>query len=236
MTATEPANPDGPGCALAGAPALTRRQVFDLLAPNVGRLVAGMVRRAPHLAPDREDMEQEGLLILWNIVGRYDASRSNPRTFGLKRIRFQLIDWLRARRGSHGIPDRVVIRRLAAGQFSPSCLSYHGDGADRRAPASRTEHKEAGGRGVSFAASMGRRDAEVTDSPRDEFLAAVRRTGADLGSEELSALADYYVSGRTMKDIGRGYGVSESRMSQLISRAVSAIREQMRATGRTTIV
>lgn len=212
-----------------GRPQMTRREVFDAVEPYIAGLVRRMVARAPHLRPDEDDLAQEARVILWHIAADYDPARSSPRTYALSLVRLRLIDKLRSRRRDSGISDRAAITRAAAGKAVPVCLSYD-------ATISPTaEHHEAGGLPMRMLAGFGKRDAEVTDGPRAEFVAVLRRTGAMLVAEERAALADYFAEGRSMKEIGDRRGVNESMASRIINRALGIIREQLAADGRTCL-
>jgi len=76
------------------------------------------------------------------------------------------------------------------------------------------------------------RDGERTPSARveeDELRAAVRSGIGDLSDRERFVLALYYDEGLTLAEIGDVLGVTESRVSQIHTRAVLALRARLRS-------
>jgi len=75
------------------------------------------------------------------------------------------------------------------------------------------------------------RDGERTPSAgveEDELRAAVRAGIGDLSDRERFVLALYYDEGLTLAEIGDVLGVTESRVSQIHTRAVLALRARLR--------
>ena len=76
------------------------------------------------------------------------------------------------------------------------------------------------------------RDGERTPSAgveEDELRAAVRSGIGDLSDRERFVLALYYDEGLTLAEIGDVLGVTESRVSQIHTRAVLALRARLRS-------
>lgn len=72
------------------------------------------------------------------------------------------------------------------------------------------------------------RDADVEERLSREVEAGrLRRELEQLPERERRILREYDLEGRTLREIGEGLGVSESRVSQIRTRALGRLREQM---------
>jgi RNA polymerase sigma factor for flagellar operon FliA len=206
---------------------------LDLVRHVVGRL-------AVHFPPgiDSENLVSAGVLGLVEAAHHFDPARGAAfRTFAYQRVRGSILDELRRNcpLPQHVLERVAVVRRAMAALPPPVSL-------ERLAAAARLSPDETAdalaamrfGRMVAGEVDLdGRPDphAEEPDWPlrqlelRQKLAQEVER----LPEQQRVVLMAYYNEGLRLKEIGALMGLSESRVSRLMSAALLALRERLRA-------
>lgn len=209
-------------------PQMTRREVFDAVAPSVVRLVERMVNRHPsQLASLRDDMIQVGHIELWRIAPDYEPARGQPSTFAMTRVKGAVIDWLRERRNMVGMRARLEMKRVKAGRAVTKCVRIEGMGS-RFASNSDARYGASTGGANNNPADPPVYDPEHADDPAAEIVSVLRTVGPWLTPSDRALLAEY-ATGATLREMADARGVSESLVYQQFTRAVGMVREEMDA-------
>lgn len=227
-----------------------RRQLADIYYPlvkHVARsLSTGLSRRA-----ELDDLEGYGAEGLLDAIDRYDPGRGiRFPTFAAHRIRGAIIDGLR---GTDWAPRSVRRRERDITQNHAWLSATHG-----RAP---TEDEEAAALGISVTALRARKQqiasarvtfmedhqngaepasaglaGDGTDEPlavylTNEMSEAVRAALLRLDERERVVVTLSFDGGLTLAEIGQTLGVTESRVCQIRTRALSRLRAYFRSQG-----
>lgn len=223
------------------------RPVRDRLLVHYGPLVRAVAHRVAAGLPshvDVDDLVQSGVFGLVDAVERFDPERC-PRfeTYAAQRIRGAVLDDLRAQdwvprtvRGRARELDRA--RENLAGRLGRTATA----GELAAALGVPLRDLRATGRGallVSVEAldeAGGLSEVLADESAADPVAVVQERETVRQLSAAVSQLTDrdrevirlYYVENRTLAEIGRILGVTESRVCQLHSRLVSRLRGRLR--------
>ena len=216
-----------------------RDQLILQFSPLV-KFVAGRIRSGLPAGVDQNDLVSDGVIGLMDAIDKFDPDRGLQfQTYAVSRIRGAIVDGLRAadwvpRSVREKIRDitaaqtrlehklgRVPTDREVAGELSISVREL-------RKMYSDTSYTSV----VSFEATGPSDDNEpqaTTDLPGSDddlpegFLSAVR----ELPERDQIVVALYYWDRLTLAEIGQVLGVSESRISQLHSRATMTLRRKL---------
>ena len=151
---------------------------------------------------DWHDLYQDGSMALLDCIQRYDKGRGVKfYAFSSRRINGAFADGLR---------NMDWVPRLARTRKEPTVLMQqvkplYNDNNDEKPE-------------LSHPATCDRNAAEW----RDE----VRRALRGLRKDERLAMILYFLDGRTMNEVGESLGLSESRVSQIISRTIAFLRNR----------
>ena len=216
-------------------PALRNRLVVQY-SPLV-KYVAGRMRsRLPH-SVDQDDLVSDGVLGLMDAIERFDPSRGlSFQTFAVPRIRGAIIDGLR----SMDFVPRSVRDKVRIVQQATVALEERLG----RIPEDEEIAREVGVpvqqvRDLTKQASSNHAnldDFELADElasaaddsvERGDVSASLRRVIAELNERDQVVIALYYFEGLTLADIGKVLGVTESRISQVHSRATNTLRAKL---------
>jgi len=202
------------------------------------KFVAGRVRSGLPSSVDQNDLVSDGVLGLMDAIDKFDLERGLQfQTYAVTRIRGAIVDGLRS---SDWVPRSVreKIRDIDAAQarLEVSLGRAPGDAEvaaelgmtvkELRKVYTQTAHTSV----VSFETVLDEEaPRETVDLPGAEddlpagFLAAVR----ELAERDQIVVALYYWERLTLAEIGQVLGVTESRVSQLHSRATLALRRKL---------
>ncbi len=207
-----------------------------------GRLAAGLPRTV-----DTGDLVSAGVFGLMNAIDRFDPNNGNTfETYAIPRIRGAILDGLRAldwvprsvRSRSRSVQDAIAtlehelgrtptdeeiaaelkisveelekwLADIAAGSVGP--LDHV---AMDNAPADNDAHLQPG---------RAMEEGELRDAMRAEI--------SRLPEREQAILILYYEDGLTLSEIGEALGVTESRISQIHTKAVLQLRSRLSAAG-----
>ncbi len=223
---------------LTSNPLQERNELITLHLGMALKMARKMARRLPS-SVSRDDVESAALLGLTEAATRYDTSRQEPfMAFAAKRVRGAILDHLRkndilsrrARQGARRVAEAV---RALEAEFG-------------RAPTDAEIAASMGMTEMAFNRAFANvREASVIhlDDLRGE-LPDGGRGGADVGEtqrrktalmtalevldeRELMVLACYYREGLTLREIGTILGVTESRVCQLHTQALSMLRAKL---------
>jgi RNA polymerase sigma factor FliA len=220
--ATEPTETVGAGAAKPRGLQGDLNEVLGLVAPSVRRWAARLARRLPGgvgaTAVVSDDLFAAGMAAAFDIYRRpdVDAEREEFPYYLRLRVRGAMMDHLRRR--------DVVPRRSRSGRaagWGPA----GGDPAST--PTSVVSLEEIAVGKDSLAMSL------AQESPLEQAEAAANRARllravAGLPDRERLIITMHYLEGVRFKEIGSLLGVSEPRISQLHSRAMDSLREQLR--------
>ena len=218
-------------------PALRNRLVVQY-SPLV-KYVAGRMRSRLPQSVDQDDLVSDGVLGLMDAIERFDPGRGlSFQTFAVPRIRGAIIDGLRA---MDFVPRSVRDKVRIVAQATAALEERLG-----RPPEDTEIAREIGVpvqqvRDLTRQASSNHAnldDFELADelaSAADESLeagdvsASLRRVVGELNERDQVVIALYYFEGLTLAEIGRVLGVTESRISQVHSRATATLRTKLLA-------
>ncbi len=167
-----------------------------------------------------DDLIQEGLIGAVEAARTFDASRGLKfTTYARLRVHGQMCDHLRAinfvsrnERQRAAEEGREVVRVVS--------LNY-----GMRSGGGEDGNQASSGDGGRWVLDPSHHDHEPSDGAEAEFAAWVRREFPGRASpDQIRVLAEYYVRGKRLTEIGREMGVSESRASQLLTGAMSALK------------
>lgn len=216
----------------------TRDRLMLHYAPLV-KFVAGRLRSGLPASVDQADLVSDGVIGLMDAIDKFDLSRGLKfQTYAVPRIRGAIVDGLRA---SDWVPRlvREKSRDMSAAQVT----------LERRLGRPPTDPEMAAELGVSVRQlrTMYAETAYTTvtslDIPRhsedaDASLADNLAAGDDVPEGLMRALGElpvrdqvvialYYWEGLTLAEIGQVLQVTESRVSQLRSRAAATLRDKL---------
>ncbi len=184
-------------------PAAELEKGVDVYLPLVRSVVRQLARRLPANVP-REDLLAAG------VFGLVDSLRRNGGDGGAAfewyartRIRGAIFDELRAQ-------DWLSRRARASGDVAACFVSFEDVAND-------DEHGLAGA------------DDPAQALESCHLLRTLARALEQLPDRERRVVARYYFEGARLKDIGTELGVSEPRISQILSRAIARLREILRS-------
>ena len=178
------------------------------------------------------DLIEDGVFGLIAAAQRYDPARgvSFP-LYAKHRIRGAIVDGLR--RMDHLSRDSRSKAKKSEQERDPSS-------ADWRA---RTAMHDALGNEVAFAGGSSGGAREPVAGPgwqpdvtagHEELLATLRTAISMLPARYGEIVALYHWRGLTMREIGRSYGINESRVSQIHKRALQIMAASLRSKGITS--
>jgi RNA polymerase sigma factor for flagellar operon FliA len=206
----------------------------------VGIVLQRLLPRLPS-SVEADDLHSAGVMGLIDAAHKFDESRSiRFRTYAELRVRGAMLDYLRslswAPRGLHRRQREVESAR---------------DAVEQRTHRSATISEIAGELGISdeecnrLMAQISRlrfgddesgeeriHASRLSDDPhfrleRKELIGLIWQAARSLPERLQLALRLYYVEEMTMKEVGAALDVNEARVSQLLSKAVMLLREEM---------
>jgi RNA polymerase sigma factor for flagellar operon FliA len=205
----------------------------------IGKMRAGHLRLA---SMDFEDLVGFGTIGLIQAIDRYDASKGVPFTgFAIARIRGEVLDAMRAvdpvgrttRRAAKQIDLTIDTLASELGREPTSVEVQEASGIRGARYWSARATAEIGV--VSLDNSAGE-DTSWSDRISDgsepvsaaiekrELVEALATAVADLPDREKTILSLYYVEGLKIPEIARVFELSQTRVSQLMSRAYGRLR------------
>lgn len=204
------------------------------------RLARKIARRVP-LVVRRDDLESAALLGLTEAANRYDPTRGEPFVaYAAKRVRGAVLDELRkndilTRRGREGARRLADASRAVEAQVgrpaTPQEIATHlgiklEEVEEARARLQPTLVPLDENRDIPKNSVFAAPDEQVAEKERKAAVMVALKT---LGERDLQILSMYFQDGLTLKEIGQIMGVSESRVSQLRSRALGRLRRAVNA-------
>lgn len=225
----------------------TREECLTRYLPLVRYVVERVASGLPHYV-DHEDLHSAGVLGLLNAYDKFDAKKGNKfETYAVWRIKGAVLDQLRsldwasrstrrlgreadacARRLDQKLGRTATDREIARAMKLP-LLEYH-----------RLMDRVRGSVLLSLDETRENEDgdalglAEVLEDPRaqealghleeEETKGLLRATLNRLPEQERLVIALYYYEQMTLREIGEALGISESRVSQVHTRAVDRLR------------
>lgn len=215
-----------------------RNRLVMQYAPLV-KYVAGRVRSGLPQTVDTNDLISEGVFGLIDAIEKFDLNRGLEfQTYAVPRIKGAMIDALRA---ADWVP-RSVRDKVRAIERAHLALQGRLD----RMPSEEEVAAELGISAadlrdlyakVSFTSISATEELVVVDSAPapgdaledDAVRAVLLRHVRQLRERDQIIVALYYYEGFTLAEVGRVLGVTESRVSQLHTRAVLALRTLIRS-------
>jgi len=168
----------------------------------------------------KDDLIQEGLMGAMKAARAFDASRGLKfTTYARVRVYGAMADYLRA---ADFLPRGERRRAEADGREAVRVVSLN---YGMRSGGGEDGNQASSGDGGRWVLDPAHHDPEPSDGAEAEFAAWVRREFPGRASpDQIRVLAEYYVRGKRLTEIGREMGVGESRASQLLTGAMSALK------------
>ena len=218
-------------------PALRNRLVMQY-APLV-KYVAGRMRTRLPESVDQDDLVSDGVLGLMDAIERFDPGRGLAfQTFAVPRIRGSIIDGMRA---MDFVPRSVRDKLRAIASAQVALEERLGRIPDDAEVAQETRLTLNAVRDLTKQASSNHANLDDLDLADELSTSAEAATEAGAANASLMRVVDelaerdqvvialYYFEGLTLAEIGRVLGVSESRVSQVHSRATSVMKSKLLA-------
>jgi RNA polymerase sigma factor for flagellar operon FliA len=229
---------------------LDRRSEVQRYAPMVRRLAAQMIARLPANV-EMDDLVQAGMIGLMDALSRYEAGHGAQfETFAMQRVRGAMIDELRSgdwlprsvRRNQRSIDSatHAVEQRLQrpateaeiAAELGVTLAAYQQMLGD--AHGGQLLYLDEMGGSEAEDGFLERHVAAADGDPLktlgdDRFRAALVAAIEALPEREKQVMSMYYEHDMNLKEIGAVLGVTESRVCQLHSQAVSRLRTRLKA-------
>lgn len=225
---------------LRADPALRDRLVLQY-SPLV-KFVAGRIRTRLPASVEAADLVSEGVIGLMDAIEKFEPSRDLQfQTYAVPRIRGAIIDSLRAadwvprgvRAKAREVEAAQETLRARLGRFPEDTELAAELGVSPRAL--RELYSTISNTGVASLEELGAQDDlvqgvcdEVDGELREALAPAVRA----LPERDQVVVALYYYEGLTLSEIGQVLEVTESRVSQLHTRATLALRASLVGGGR----
>jgi RNA polymerase sigma factor FliA len=223
-----------------GDPELRNRLVVQH-APLV-KYVVGRVRSGLPQNVDANDLVSEGVVGLIDAIDKFDPSRGLQfQTYAVARIRGAIIDSLRA---SDWVPRSVRAKLKEIERAQTALESSLGRSPDDEEiafelgiPLAELQeiYSKAAYTSVASLDEIGM-DAEdvgpstpALDEADDDMKQVLVQVVRQLPERDQVIIALYYYEGLTLAEIGQVLGVSESRVSQLHTRAALTLRSKLQA-------
>lgn len=213
------------------------------------KCIARSIAEALPTSVEIDDLVSAGTVGLIRAIDEYDPSRgAKIETYARHRIRGAIIDELR-KHDVFSYPIRQKLKQIenAITQLEIELKRYPSETeiaektglaveeiGDLLALASRLdlysldEIIEDGEIAIDVAEEERHRDDPLSEIERKEILKLLEQAIRDLPDTEKTILGLYYYEGLRMKEIGEVLGVSESRVSQIHSRAILLLRARIR--------
>jgi RNA polymerase sigma factor for flagellar operon FliA len=201
------------------------------------KYVAGRMRsRLPH-SVDQDDLVSDGVLGLMDAIERFDPARGLTfQTFAVPRIRGAIIDGLRA---MDFVPRSVRDKVRAVQQATLVLEERLGRLPDDEEVArelgipvqqvrdltKQTSSSHANLDDFDLADELS--SAAEASVEEGDVNASLMRVVGELSERDQVVIALYYFEGLTLAEIGRVLGVTESRISQVHSRATASLRAKL---------
>ncbi len=229
---------------------LDRESAIQRYGPMVRRVAHQLIARLPPNV-ELDDLVQAGMIGLFDAMTRYEASGGAQfETFAMQRVRGAMLDELR---GADWMPRSVrktqraieqVMRRLEQRLMRPANEQEIADELGVSLDAYHQMLGDARGSQLVYLDDLGG-DRESDDGFLDRHIAVARDDLLDmlrdsrfrndlieaigkLPERERLVMGMYYEQDMNLKEIGAVLGVTESRISQLHSQAVSRLRIQLK--------
>lgn len=198
---------------------------------------------------DHADLTQSGIFGLIDAIGRFDPQRC-PRfeSFAVQRIRGAILDELRAQdwvprtvrgrvRELERAQERLERRLQRAATDREVAAEMHlplreVQGLIRQVQVLSVEALDEIGSGVSELFADAAPDPMAVVQAR-ETMRQLNTAVAGLGERDRTVIQLYYLENRTLAEIGRMLGVTESRVCQLHARLVGRLRGRLDELART---
>jgi RNA polymerase sigma factor for flagellar operon FliA len=207
-----------------------------------GRLAAGLPKSV-----DTGDLVSAGVFGLMNAIDKFDpANGAKFETYAIPRIRGAILDGLRAldwvprsvRSRSRSVQDAIALLEHQLGR-TPTDEEIS---AELKISVEELEKWlsdiAAGSVGpldhVAMDNTAAEADAQIQPGramEEGELRAAMRTEISKLPEREQAILILYYEDGLTLSEIGEALGVTESRISQIHTKAVLQLRSRLAAAG-----
>jgi RNA polymerase sigma factor FliA len=218
-----------------GDAALRNRLVMQY-APLV-KYVAGRMRTRLPDTVDQDDLVSDGVLGLMDAVERFDPERGLTfQTFAVPRIRGAIIDGMRAMDFvPRSVRDKLRVvqkAQLALEERLGRSPEVHEVAAETGMPVQQVRDltKQASGNHANLDDfDLADELASAADSGMEagDDNALLMRVVQELAERDQVIIALYYFEGLTLAEIGAVLGVTESRVSQLHSRATATLRNKI---------
>ncbi len=230
------------------------RRMRDRLVVNYSPLVkytVGMMPSRLKAVTDREDMMSWGVFGLLNAIERYDPSREVKfKSYAISRIKWAILDELRkqdwvprrVRKFVQEVEQATASLSQALGRTPTESEVAHEAGLNveeyrklleqySRAQTSSLEARlemsnRVGSDLQNFFADLTAQDSQ-SEAEQVNLREKLTEAIGELGEQERLVATFYFYEGLTLKEIGKALHLSEGRISQILSRALAKLRDNL---------
>lgn len=221
------------------------RQTHDLVVEHMGMVKRVAIHLKARIPPfmELDELIQVGMVGLMEAAKSFDADKGSPfEHFALRRVRGAILDEVRRqsslprsaisfnKQESHA--KQQLASELGREPTQSELAEYLGKDVEQfqkeRGHATRFEThsmESMTDEVLSIAADSSYQPEESYE--QQEFMGAVTDAIAELPEREQLVMSLYYVEELNLKEIGAVLGVSESRVSQILSSVVKKLRTQL---------
>jgi RNA polymerase sigma factor FliA len=238
----------------AAEPTPEARQAVAVAALPLVRSMARRTALPDHPLATREDLENAGMLGMLQALDTYNPERGTSfASFAFARIRGAFVDYLRSidllsrdrRRkvaeaqavadGLHQQLGREPRAQQVAEALDLSVTDYHGLLSDAQRRFTLSLHADHGSEGARTLSPLDTLEhpAAAEDHERFERLSLfgyVQQLMRRLPAREQRIVQLYYFESLTLREIAGDLGLTEARISQILSRVLDTLRGQLQAT------
>lgn len=223
-------------------PSVERRNRLVLQFSPLVKYVAGRLRTRLPETVEYADLVSDGIFGLMEAIERFDPDRGlSFQTFAVPRIRGSMVDALRSLDWvPRSVRDKVRLVEEAQRDLEAALVRVPEDAEvaahlGMSVDALRAVYAKAATSSVSALEDLDLADELAPQGTHaveeDASRAALLRAVGELPERDQVIIALYYFEGLTLSEIGYVLGVTESRVSQLHSRATMVLRTKLADAG-----
>ncbi len=222
---------------------LDREKIVEEFLPEIKRLAVDLKRHLPQNV-EVDDLIQEGALALLSALDRYDPRKGSLKTFVMKRIKGAMLDYLRKldwlprnlRRHMKELENAMIELESKGEEITDELLAQE-TGMDIETV--RSVKNEMVRRQIlmldgylvdadePILESISSTDDPAREAYKEMLMNALKEAINKLNDREKLVISLRFEQELSLKEIGEVLGVSESRVSQIVSVALAKLKREL---------